>query len=312
MLFVLALPDTASAKKKKPMKKAQPVFTTDWNNSDSLFYNFEQKYEQQNWTLALRISDSVLFRKVQFDSDKLVDHQLKRVGALAAAKRKAEAMQLLQQMKSQVPDGTDSTGSLRVQIIDAYKAMGENDSALIEVERLHLNSMQRLNEKVGRLNENLLAQKSEIESLSETNAAMRARNSQLNIVLWLSIGFALLFASFGLAALLKNRKLKKRQASQREQMIHTQTQIEKAFDEEERITAEIKKMKEQVARNEAEKNLLKQNVKESTGETLPLLKSQLEAIIRENKEAIPVESYMQLQNTITRFNKQMRDVAGLE
>lgn len=92
-------------------------------------------------------------------------------------------------------------------------------------------------------------------------------------------------------------------------MDHTRLQIDKAFEEGDRINLEIRSMKEQVSRIEAEKKQLRQNITDSTTETLPLLRQQLDALAKENTGALPVEKYMAIQNTITRLNKQLRDMS---
>ncbi|MFN0031591.1 MAG: heme exporter protein CcmD [Flavobacteriales bacterium] len=311
MLMLIAMHGSAEAKHPRKSKKGQPQLKIDWNNTDTLNQIIQTSMAGGDARVGLRVVDSLIARTLNQGIYPLQE-LLSKVKLLSRLGKKQEALALLNQQRDYELNQPVEIDHVCEQYIGYYQGIGQTDSALSISQLLN----RRLNMKIDKVvhDKNYEAHLSGKmkEDLSRSQQLTQNRDKQLQMFIWISCGVMALLMGLLVWLMASKRKQKHNQQKLQSQMQHTQTQIEKAFEEEERISTEIKKMKEQVARIDAERNMMKQNMAASTSETLPLLKSQLEAIIRENKEAIPVEKYMQLQNTITRFNKQMRDVAGSE
>ncbi len=301
--------NTAEAKKIRPARAiAAPAFSTDWTNADSLRFYYHTKLAAGDTAMAFRIADSLMFHHLtQFDS---VYNYLE------------------QKTNWQVRHFQNAMAAVTIDSVASKfekKGLAENVLAHVHLKLAALYAQTKMFEKAHAQQQMAIPYliKTETDYASQSIALEAAKKEKEKIDIELknekekSVRNLTIFGIAGLVLLgsliflvLRLLKVRNKQKNLDDQIAHTRNQMEKSMEEEESTKREIKYLKEQMSRVEFENNQLKKNIKESTTETLPLLRSQLDGIVKESQDAIPVEKYMQLQNTITRFNKQMREATG--
>lgn len=300
-----------SGEAKKPVRKSKPVkanaaFNTDWSNSDSMQFHYQQRKLNGDFTTALRIGDSLIHHPAM--QSKVNVLTLQKIDLLDSLGRKSEVLNSLKSWRTALTS-QDSLAYYAMQLSTRFASCSDFQSAH-EIDQLMVQDQSQRLEKLHFSLDSL--QKNAIEENSKHERSLDLAQGQVTssrIFLWLLGMLAFILAIVCIILILKQFKMRNQHEKLGAQMDHTRTQIDKAFEEGDRINAEIRSMKEQMARIEAEKKQLRQNIADSTTETLPLLRQQLDALAKENTGALPVEKYMAIQNTITRLNKQLRDMS---
>lgn len=301
--------NTAQAKKRRPaINTMAPAFSTDWTNADSLRFYYHSKLASGDSATAYRIADSLIFQHFnQFDS--VYTYLQPKTTWQVRHFQQALAIASIDSIASKFgKNSSDASASvqmhLKIASLYARTKMFEKAHEQQQLAMPHLlNALS-----------NYASQTAEVEVLKNENETLQKalKDEQAvhtkNFIMYAIAG--LVFLCILLFLIFRLIKVRNRQKNLDEQIAHTRNQVEKSMEEEESTKREIKYLKEQMSRVEFENNQLKKNIKESTTETLPLLRSQLDGIVKESQDAIPVEKYMQLQNIITRFNKQMREATG--
>ncbi|MFM9986321.1 MAG: hypothetical protein ACKVOK_13870 [Flavobacteriales bacterium] len=308
LLILLLLCFTAEAK--KPNRRAKPVkikstFTTDWTNVDSLIYYYQQRKTAGDFVSALRIGDSLMAHPAMQSKINLLTQQ--KLELLDSLGKKAEVLTALKIWRIALTS-TDSLSTYATTLAAGFASCNDYKSAY-EVDQFISQTQATEMEKLKFALDSI--QKNEVEEkLKREKAIQQAKDiaNTSHLFLWVVSALVFILAVVCIILIVKQFKMRQQHEKLGAQMDHTRTQIDKAFEEGDRINLEIRSMKEQVSRIEAEKKQLRQNVADSTSETLPLLRQQLDALAKENTGALPVEKYMAIQNTITRLNKQLRDM----
>ena len=310
-LLLILLLSCGTAEAKKPNRKSKPVkikstFTTDWTNVDSLIYHYQQRKTAGDFINALRIGDSLMIHPTMQSKINLLTQQ--KIGLLDSLGKKAEVLTALKTWRIALTS-TDSLAHYAPTLAAGFASCNDFKSAY-EIDQIvaqaHVSELEKMQFSLDSLQKN--ADEEKAISAKSIHLAQDLTNTT-RLFLWIVGALALLLAIACIILIVKQFNMRKQHEKLGAQMDHTRTQIDKAFEEGDRINLEIRSMKEQVSRIEAEKKQLRQNIADSTSETLPLLRQQLDALAKENTGALPVEKYMALQNTITRLNKQLRDLS---
>lgn len=311
LLILVALFLSSSMEAKRVVRKTKPVaakskFDTDWKNTDSLVFYYNQKISTGDYVTALRIADSIL-KHPSLQSHVNI-YSLKKISLLDSLGRKNDALFALNAWKETLIS-SDSLSLYSELLQERFESAGDFKTAM-ELGHLIQSSQ----------SEHALFLQQSIDSLEQKNQEMKTLSGSIakasilaeqknKIIFWTLISLAVILATVCAWLIVRQVRMRNQHEKLGAQMDHTRTQIDKAFEEGDRINAEIRSMKEQMARIEAEKKQMRQNISDSTSETLPLLRQQLDALAKENSGALPVEKYMAIQNTITRLNKQLRDMS---
>jgi HAMP domain-containing protein len=295
------------AKKRRPIKAAAaPVVQTDWSNADSVKGFYHKLLLQGDSTTAYSVADSLILKHcANFDSAYfyLAPKTAWQVNHFQAAK----AIKTLDDVVAKFQNNNNQT-QVDLKLATLYASANVFDKAY-QLQSSAATGLQAAEDELEKQNAKLAD--AENENKKHVKAIENAESNIKSIITIAAIVGALLLI-VAIWAIAKLIRLSRHHKKQEEQIAHTQLQVEKASDEEEIMKREVKNLKEQLSRSTFENNQLKKNISESTKETLPLLRSQLESAVKESQNALPVEKYMQLQNTITRFNKQMREITGVE
>lgn len=308
-LLAVFLLVSSTLEAKKPVKKKKPAkvsFTTDWKNADSIQYHLELRKAMGDYSTAIRLTDSLMSLPGGQSGWNLL--QIQKANLLDSADKKNDLLLHLQSWYASLKT-TDSLSKYASELAIRLSKAGDLKSALELSEFMNHEKSEKIEALVKSLAESELAENKKKEELEGKLKQSIEDEKSMRILLWIFVILAVIALSGCVFLLMKRSRMLRQHDKLGAQMDHTRTQIEKAFEEGDRINAEIRTMKEQVARIEAEKKYMRQNIESSTAETLPLLKQQLDALARENPGNIPVEKYMAIQNTITRLNKQLRDLS---